>query len=121
MRIRFLIAAVTTLILFSLTAFLGCGGNVQVCSVSPIDIEEARADSRDLDQDLDIVRQRLKNAQDDLAAWQTRLAKRRAEVPELEAELVRLKKMSGVTEEMVAPVEPKPQRAQEIQLMPRGE
>jgi septal ring factor EnvC (AmiA/AmiB activator) len=120
-RIRIIAAAVITLILFSLTAFVGCAGKAKVCAVSPIDIEEVKSDSRDLDEDLAGLRERLKRAQDDLAGWQSRLAKRRTEVPELEAELARVKKMSGVTEEMVVDVEPKTQQAQDIQLMPRSE
>jgi hypothetical protein len=87
--------------------------------VSPIDIEETKANSRDLDTDVAAIHERLKMTQDNLTEWQTKLARRRAELPELEAELARLKTASGVTEEMVAKVEPKPRTEEEIELTPR--
>lgn len=122
MRIRALLAATLALVWLSLALFVGCSGGAQYCSTSPIDIEETRSDSRDLDTELARVRERLATAQSDLARWQTRLADRRAELPKLEAELVRLKQLSGVTEEMVAPVEPKPREddSDEIQILPPG-
>jgi septal ring factor EnvC (AmiA/AmiB activator) len=118
-RLRFTIAVLLALNLIALAVFAACGGKSQTCTVSPIDIEELKSDSRGLNEDLDAVRARLKNAQDDLAAWQSRMAKRRAELPELRAELVRLKRMSGVTEEMVAEVETRPRQPEEIELTPR--
>jgi hypothetical protein len=118
-RVRFTIVVLLTLNLAALVVFVGCGGRAQMCSVSPIDIEELRSDSRDLTKDLEAVQARLGNAQDDLAAWQLRLANRRAELPELRAELARLKRASGVTEEMVAEVETRPREADEIDLIPR--
>ena len=119
MRLRFTIAVLLTLNLIALAVFVACGGKPQMCSVSPVDIEELKSDSGDLDDDLEAVSARLKNAQDDLAAWQLRLANRRGELPELEAELARLKKASGVTEEMVAEVETRPRQPEEIELVPR--
>jgi Tfp pilus assembly protein PilO len=118
-RLRFTIAVLLTLNLVALGAFVACGGRTQMCSVSPIDIEELKSDSRDLTKDLEAVQARLKNAQNDLSAWQLRLANRRSELPELRAELARLKRASGVTEEMVAEVETRPREADEIELIPR--
>lgn len=122
MQIRVIIVASITLIVFSLAAFLGCGRRPVVCNILlPIDIEEVKSDTRDLEQELTVVRERLEKAQDDLAAWEARMALRKSELPLLEAELARAKKASGVTEEMVVDIQPKPQQAQEIKLMPRGE
>ncbi|MDH3217029.1 MAG: hypothetical protein OEN01_12200 [Candidatus Krumholzibacteria bacterium] len=121
MRIGFFIAITCSLMLVSLAAIIGCSSKAKVCTVSPIDIEEVKSDSRDIDQELAVVRERLGKAQEDLAAWQERLAQRKAEVPLLEAELERAKIMSGVTEKMEIDVQPKPQQAREIKLMPRGE
>lgn len=119
MRLRFTIAVLLALNLIALAVFAACGGKSQTCTVSPIDIEELKSDSRDLNGDLDTVQARLKNAQDDLAAWQSRLANRRTELPELRDELARLKRASGVTYEMVAEVETKPREPEEIELTPR--
>jgi outer membrane murein-binding lipoprotein Lpp len=118
-RLRFTIAVVLALNLIALAVFAGCGGKSQMCTVSPVDIEELRSDSRDLNEDLEAVQARLRNAQNDLAAWQLRQANRRAELPELRDELARLKKASGVTEEMVAEVETRPREPEEIELVPR--
>ena len=119
MRLRYTIAVLLALNLIALAVFAACGGKAQMCTVSPIDIEELKSDSKDLDEDLDAVQARLRNGQDDLSAWQLRLANRQAELPELKAELARLKKASGVTEEMVAEVETRPREPEEIELVPR--
>lgn len=121
MPIRLTVIACLLVVLLTLAGFLGCAGKPKVCAVSPIDIEEVKSDTRDLDQELTVVQERLKKAQDDLATWQARLAERKAEIPVLEAELARAKKASGVTEEMVVDIEPKPQQAQDIQIMPRSD
>lgn len=119
MRLRTVVILFLALVSFSLIAFVGCGGRLGSCSVSPIDIEETRSDARDLDKDLAAVRERLKVAEGDLAKWQARLEKRRAELPALEAELARLQASSGVTREVVAKVETKPRTEDEIQVVPK--
>ena len=78
-------------------ALLSCSGVPVVCTVTPIDIEELRADSRDFDVELAQVRGRLAKAQADLASWQTRVDSTRLKPPALRADLERVKKMSGVT------------------------
>jgi chromosome segregation ATPase len=67
------------------------------CTVSPIEIEELKSDIRDVDGQLASAKEALAKVQADLAAWEARLAERRTEIPQLEAELARLKKASGVT------------------------
>jgi chromosome segregation ATPase len=67
------------------------------CTVSPIEIEELKSDIRDVDDQLASAKETLARVQADLAAWEERLAARRSEIPQLEAELARLKKASGVT------------------------
>jgi len=119
LRFRSTIVVLGTLIALSLAAAVGCSREPEMCSVSPIDIEETQSDSRDLDTDLSSVQERLKAAQDDLARWQTRLADRRAEVPRLKEELRTLKKASGVTEDMVTEVEPKPSE-DDFEIIPRA-
>ncbi len=108
MQLRIAIVVILTLAVSPLAVFVGCASKVQQCTASPVDIEELRSDSRDLGKDLTAVNERLKRAEDDLAAWKARLAERRREVPELQAELARVKKASGVTEEMAAGIEPQP-------------
>ena len=121
MQLRIAIVVILTLAVSSLAVFVGCASKVQQCAVSPVEIEELRSDSRDLDTDLAAVNERLKRAEDDLAAWKARLAERRREVPELQAELARLKKASGVTEEMVAGIEPQPKEPDDdFEITPRG-
>ena len=115
-----IVVLIATFAISALTIFVGCASKVQQCTVSPVDIEELRSDSRDLDKDLAAVNERLKRAEDDLAAWKARLAERRREVPELQAELARLKKASGITEEMVAEIEPEIKEPDdELEITPR--
>ncbi|UCG52527.1 MAG: hypothetical protein JSW58_02975 [Candidatus Latescibacterota bacterium] len=97
MRYRIVQRIVLILALCSLAGFLGCAAP-KPCTVTPIDIEELKSDIRDLDAQLETANERLAQVQADLAGWEKRLAERRAEIPALEAELVRLRKASGVTE-----------------------
>jgi septal ring factor EnvC (AmiA/AmiB activator) len=120
-RISTIVAAAILLLLVALNVFVGCASKQVVCTVSPIDIEETKSDSRDLDKELGVVRERLKKAQDDLAGWQKRLADRRAELPQLEAELERQKKMSGVTYKIDIDVQPRATEPDDIEIVPRSE
>lgn len=96
----------------ALGAFPSCSSKpMTVCTVTPIDIEELKADGRDLDIDLAAVRERLAVAEADLAGWKQRVAETRQKPPELLLELVRLKKMSGRTEKVENTPEPKAQQA----------
>lgn len=122
MRIRIVIAAALGIALAGLNTFVGCASAPTVCPVSPIDIEEVKADTRDLEVELADVQGRLKVAQDDLARWESRAADRRAEVPNLRAELTRLKKQSGVTEKIDIDIKPKQQRELQdpLEIVPRN-
>ena len=104
----------------TLGSVLGCSREPEMCSVTPIDIEETLSDSRDLQGDLTKAKERLGAAQADLARWQTRLADRQAEVPALQAELARLKKASGVTEDITADVQPEPVSDDDLDIIPRS-
>ena len=76
---------------------LSCSSAPVVCNVTPVDIEELKADSRDLDVALADATNRLTKAKADLAAWHARIDTTRLKPPRLRAELERLKKASGVT------------------------
>jgi septal ring factor EnvC (AmiA/AmiB activator) len=108
-RIRIFIAAALGVVLAASNTFVGCATAPMQCGVSPVDIEEVKSDTRDLEKELAEVQGRLKVAQDDLARWQARLADRKQERPRLQAELERLKKHSGVTEKIDIDVKPRQQ------------
>ena len=82
--------------LCSLVAIMGCAASVP-CTVTPVDIEEFKSDTRDVDGELAKAQARLADVEAELADWEAQLAARMAEVPLLEAELERAKKASGVT------------------------
>ena len=96
MRYQIVQHVVLFLALCAVAGFLGCSAT-KPCTVSPIEIEELKSDIRDVDAELASAKEKLARVQADLAGWETRLAERRSEIPQLEAELVRLKKASGVT------------------------
>ncbi|MFQ5472575.1 MAG: hypothetical protein ACE5FA_06810 [Dehalococcoidia bacterium] len=83
-----------------LVAILGCASVPKVCTVSPIEIEELKSDSRDLDAELAKLRVQQEKAEAELARWQKRLADRQAQPPVLRVELERLKKASGRVEKV---------------------
>lgn len=85
------------LIACSFAIQLSCSSAPVVCKVTPIDIEEMKADSRDLDIQLADAQDRLRRAKADLARWQTRIDTTRTKPPLLRAELEKVKKASGVT------------------------
>ena len=82
--------------LCSTFGFLGCA-SPKPCTVTPIEIEELKSDIRDLDVQLERARGRLAEVQAELADWEAQRAEKRAMIPQLEAELERLKKASVVT------------------------
>ena len=96
MRYQIVQHVVLFLALCAVAGFLGCSA-MKPCTVSPIEIEELKSDIRDVDVQLASAKETLARVQADLAGWETRLAERRAEIPQLDAELVRLKKASGIT------------------------
>jgi len=79
--------------------FWGCSRAPKTCTITPVDVEEVLADTRDLDADLAKLQEELAGVQAELNDWESQVAERRARMPQLRDELVRLKKMSGVSEE----------------------
>lgn len=81
-------------------AFMGCSKTFKQCAVSPIDIEEVHADTRDLDAELAGLMAQQNAVETELADWESQVAERRAQIPDLRANLDNLKKSSGVTEKI---------------------
>lgn len=100
MRTRSVVAC-TLVVLYGVAALIfGCSTKPTVCTVTPIDIEELKADSRDLDEELAATRERLAQARADLAGWEQRVADLREQPPQLRQDLARLKKQYGLKEEL---------------------
>jgi septal ring factor EnvC (AmiA/AmiB activator) len=72
----------------------GCS-KVEMCSVSPIEIEELREDIGVIDKDLSGVHEREQQLADDLAAKQADLNSKKDKPAELRAKLDQLKRGSG--------------------------
>jgi Skp family chaperone for outer membrane proteins len=97
MRIRVIYFAIFFCV-FGLAAIsIGCGA-AKECSISPIDIEERAADSRDLDKDLADVLARLADVESELASWQKRYTDKKGQPAALKEKLRKLKQASGRTE-----------------------
>jgi hypothetical protein len=97
MRVRLIYFAIFFCV-FGLAAIsIGCGAVTQ-CGISPIEIEELAADSRDLDIDLAAVLKRMAQVEDELAAWQSRYDEKKDQPALLTEKLRKLKQASGRTE-----------------------
>ncbi len=86
----------TLLILFSFLAPLAAGcSSAPPCTVSPIEIEETRADTKDLDKNLEEARKRAKKLETRLAAKKKEFEKKKDVPAKLRKKLDELKKGSG--------------------------
>jgi septal ring factor EnvC (AmiA/AmiB activator) len=99
-RYRILRHIVLVATLCSLAAFMGCAAP-KPCLVTPVEIEEIKSDIRDLDSQITQGKERLADVQAELAKWEGQRDEKLAEIPQLLAELERVKKASGVTERLV--------------------
>ena len=101
---------------------MGCSAKTQVCTITPIDIEELKADNRDLDAEIATVSERLAQVQAELASKQATRDERAAVPPQLRLELRRAKQASGVTEEIIEETTKEPDQAQgiDIQIKPKN-
>lgn len=98
-RYRILRRIVLVVTLCSLAAFMGCAAP-KPCVVTPVEIEETKSDIRDLDSQIAQGKERLAEVQAELAKWEGQRDEKLAEIPQLLAELERVKKASGVTERL---------------------
>ena len=122
MRSIFISVFLLLVLLVGLAAFIGCSTKTQVCTITPINIEELKADNRDLDGEIAKVSERLAQVQAEFAAKQATRDERAAVPPQLKLELRRLKQASGVTEEIIEEPTEEPDQAQsdEIQVRPKN-
>jgi septal ring factor EnvC (AmiA/AmiB activator) len=101
-RYRIIQRVVFFVVMCSLAWYLGCA-TPKPCTVSPVDIEEIKSDIRDLNTEIakrNDVRTKL---DDEVTGLEARLTERQALVPNLQAELERVKKESGVTPQSAKP------------------
>ncbi len=96
MRYRIIQRVVFFVVLCSIAWYLGCA-TPKPCTISPIEIEEIRSDIRDLNAEIGRRQEVLTKLTTDVTGLETRLAERRVLVPNLQAELARVKTASGVT------------------------
>jgi hypothetical protein len=85
------------IVLCGLVAVVACVPP-KVCNISPIEIEEFKSDTRDLDVELARVQDILVQREAELATVEDKVAARKAEIPGLHEELRRAKRASGVTQ-----------------------
>jgi hypothetical protein len=95
-RYRIIQRVVFFVVLCSIAWYLGCA-TPKTCSVSPVEIEEIRSDIRDLGAEIGRRQEVLAKLNSDVTGLEARFAERGALVPNLEAELARVKAASGVT------------------------
>lgn len=96
MRYRILQRVVFFVVLCSIAWYLGCA-TPKPCTISPVEIEEIKSDIRDLSAEIGRRQEVLAKLQNDVTGLEARLSERSALVPNLQAELDRVKAASGVT------------------------
>ena len=84
-------------VLCSLAAYWACAAQ-KPCTISPIDVEEIRADIIDLDRELADRKKHLAKLEAEIMDLQARIKERQGQLSLVQAELIKLKKASGVVE-----------------------
>jgi septal ring factor EnvC (AmiA/AmiB activator) len=84
-------------LLCSLAAYGACAAQ-KPCTISPIEIEEIRSDIRDLERELAERKELLAKLEAEIVERQGLIDERRERLSSVQAELIRLKKASGVVE-----------------------
>jgi uncharacterized protein YlxW (UPF0749 family) len=100
-RYRIIQRVVFFVALCSIAWYLGCA-TPKPCTISPVEIEEINSDIRDLNAEIGRRQEVLAKLASDVTGLETRFAERQALVPNLQAELVRVKAASGVTIQTLA-------------------